>query len=219
MKVSATPALIPPNPDESVADLLLERLARDPAAPIIEVRDGDGWRPVPVHAFVAQVEALAKGLMAAGIEHGDRVGIMARTSPEWTQLDYALWFIGAAGTPIYETSSSEQAEWIIADGGLKAVVCETDAHAATIRAVFAGQVWVIDEGALAELVASGAVVSDAVLDARREAVKGSDLAALIYTSGTTGRPKGVELTHLNFTTAARNAAIALSWIVCEGSRS
>ncbi|MDR0626306.1 MAG: AMP-dependent synthetase/ligase, partial [Bifidobacteriaceae bacterium] len=105
------------------------------------------------------------------------------------------------------------------DGGLKAVVCETDAHAATVRAVFAGQVWVIDEGALAELVASGAVVSDAVLAARREAVKGSDLAALIYTSGTTGRPKGVELTHLSFTTAARNAAIALSWIVCEGSRS
>ncbi|MDR2379270.1 MAG: long-chain fatty acid--CoA ligase, partial [Bifidobacteriaceae bacterium] len=219
MKVFATPAIAPPNPHESIADLLLERRNRDPAAAIIEVKEADGWRPVSVHEFVVSVEALAKGLMAAGIEHGDRVGIMARTSPEWTRLDYALWFIGAAGTPIYETSSPAQARWIVEDGGLKAVVCETRDHAEILASFHKGPLWVIDDAALTDLAEKGRSVSDAALATRREAVQGDDLAALIYTSGTTGRPKGVELTHLNFTTAARNAYAALSWIVEPGSRS
>ncbi|MDR1634524.1 MAG: AMP-dependent synthetase/ligase [Bifidobacteriaceae bacterium] len=218
MKVSSTPALRTPDPDESIADLLLERRDRDPAAPIIEVRDGDGWRPVSAHDFVISVEALAKGLVAAGIGHGDRVGVMARTSPEWTQLDYALWFVGAVGVPIYETSSPAQARWIIENSAVAAVVCETAAHAETVSSVYQGRLWVLDDAAIPALVQQGRSVSDAALAARREAVQGDDLAALIYTSGTTGRPKGVELTHLNFTTAARNAAIALDWICHPGSR-
>jgi long-chain acyl-CoA synthetase len=219
VKVFSTPPLAPPNPNESIADLLEDRRRRDPAAPIIEVREGAGWRPVSAQEFVDSVEALAKGLMAAGIGHGQRVGIMARTSPEWTRLDYALWSIGAVGVPIYETSSPAQAGWIISDGGLAAVVCETADHAAVVAAVFDGQIWVLERGAIPALVEQGRQTSDADLAARRRAVKGEDLAALIYTSGTTGRPKGVELTHLNFTTAARNAAEALSWIVHPTSRS
>jgi long-chain acyl-CoA synthetase len=171
-----------------------------------------------VHDFLGSVEALAKGLIAAGIGHGDRVGIMARTSAEWTQFDYALWFIGAAGVPIYETSSADQARWIVEDGGLAAVVCETADHAEIVRAVYQGPLWILDDAAIPALVEKGQTVSDAVLAGRREAVRGDDLAALIYTSGTTGRPKGVELTHLNFTTAARNASAALDWICHPGSR-
>ncbi|MDR1441343.1 MAG: AMP-dependent synthetase/ligase [Bifidobacteriaceae bacterium] len=219
MKLSSTPALIPPDPEESIADLLLERLHRDPAAPIIEVSEGGTWRPVSAHDFTAGVESIAKGLIAAGIEHGDRVGIMARTSPEWTQLDYALWFIGAVSVPIYETSSPSQAEWIIRDGALSGIVCETEAHAEVVSPAHDGRLWVLERGAWSALMESGKAVPDAVLAARREAVRGEDIATLIYTSGTTGRPKGVELTHLNFTTAARNTALALEWIVRPGSRS
>jgi long-chain acyl-CoA synthetase len=219
VKVSSTPPLFPPNPDESIADLLLERRDADPAQTIIEVPDGAAWRPVTAHEFVGSVEALAKGLIAAGIEHGDRVGIMAATSVEWTRLDYALWFIGAAGTPIYETSSPEQVAWICENGALAAVVCETQAQAELLGSVYQGRLWVLGGPAWAELAAGARSVSDAVLAARREAVTGADLAALIYTSGTTGRPKGVELTHLNFTTAARNAVAELSWIVRPGARS
>jgi long-chain acyl-CoA synthetase len=218
VKVSTTPLLCPINEEESIADLLLEREARDPdGAMICERRDGD-FEPLTARELADQIRAIAKGFIAEGVAHGDRVGIMARTSGDWTRVDYALWWIGAVGVPIYETSSPEQAAWIIEDSGMVCGVAETAAHAAIIGASFNGPIHILDDAALDTLAAKGGSVSDSVLDERRKAVKGADLAALIYTSGTTGRPKGVELTHLNFTTSARNTAEALKWIVGPGSR-
>jgi long-chain acyl-CoA synthetase len=218
VKVSTVAAIHPANPEESISDLLLGRRDRDPAAPMMEVRGEDGWTPVSAGAFTAQVEALAKGFMAAGVRHGDTYGIMGRTSERWTLVDYALWHIGAVGVPIYETSSVAQAEWIVQDSGMTGAVAETAAHAEVLRPSLRGEIHVMDEGALERLVELGKPVSDADLAARRAAVRGEDLATVIYTSGTTGRPKGVELTHLNFTTAARNAATTL-WFICgDGAR-
>ncbi|MDR3359630.1 MAG: long-chain fatty acid--CoA ligase [Bifidobacteriaceae bacterium] len=218
MRVSTTPAVHPANPEESIADLLLERRDRDPDAPMIEVADGSDWRPVTAAEFTAQVEALAKGFIAAGVKHGDAVGIMGRTSLRWTLVDYALWSVGAAGVPVYETSSELQAEWIVRDSAMVAAVVETTAHAEVLRPSLKGEIHVMDDAALERLAERGAQVSDAELESRRSAVRGDDLATVIYTSGTTGRPKGVELTHLNFTTAARNATTTL-WFICgPGSR-
>ena len=64
---------------------------------------------------------MARGLIAAGIAPGDRVALMSRTRYEWTLLDYAIWAAGAVTVPIYETSSAEQAAWILADSGAVAV--------------------------------------------------------------------------------------------------
>ena len=78
---------------------------------------GDTWTDVTAAEFLADVRAVAKGLVAAGIEAGDRVALISRTRYEWTLLDYAIWFAGAATVPVYETSSADQIEWILTDSG------------------------------------------------------------------------------------------------------
>jgi long-chain acyl-CoA synthetase len=168
---------------------------------------------VPARAFADEVTAVAKGLVASGVDPGDRVAIMSRTRYEWTVVDFAVWASGAVGVPVYETSSADQVHWILSDSDVRAVVVETPAHAALVAGVRGDlphltDVWTLDDDALAALVSAGAGVDDAEV-ARRTALAGtSDLATIIYTSGTTGRPKGVELTHGNFVHLALNGAIA-----------
>ena len=65
------------------------------------------WADVTAAEFLDEVRAVAKGLIAAGIEAGDRVALISRTRYEWTLLDYAIWFAGAATVPVYETSSAD----------------------------------------------------------------------------------------------------------------
>ena len=167
------------------------------------VRADDGWRDVTAGDFLAQVTAVAKGLVAAGIGAGDRVGLLSRTRYEWTLLDYAIWFAGAVTVPVYETSSAEQVEWILTDSGARALVVDAPRHLERLaearqRASDLQDVWCLDQGAVDTLTRLGHDVPDDVLEARRTAAGPDDLATLIYTSGTTGRPKGCMLTHGNF---------------------
>ncbi|GAB3196819.1 AMP-dependent synthetase/ligase [Nocardioides hungaricus] len=166
-------------------------------------RGAEGWEDVTNADFLAEVGAVAKGLIAAGIEVGDRVGLISKTRYEWTLIDYAIWFAGAVTVPIYETSSAEQVGWILEDSGARAVVAESPEHLARIREVRAGledlnHVWSIGDNAVGTLTSLGADISDEELEKRRTAATPLDLATLIYTSGTTGRPKGCMLTHGNF---------------------
>ncbi|MET8091805.1 long-chain fatty acid--CoA ligase [Micromonospora sp. NPDC005220] len=172
------------------------------------------WTEVTCLQFRDEVAAVARGLIAAGIEPGVRVGLMSRTRYEWTLLDYAIWAVGAVTVPIYETSSAEQAAWILADSNAVAVVVETDAHAALIAGVRhrlpeLSQVWQIDLGGVDDLVTTGATVELAEVERRRKAVRAGDLATIIYTSGTTGRPKGCVLTHRNMYADIANAVPVL----------
>ena len=169
-------------------------------------------------AFLAEVTRLAKGLVAAGVGPGDRVGLMSKTRYDWTLTDVAVWFAGAVTVPIYETSSPEQVSWILGDSGAVGVVVETVAHAATVESIRADLpalrgTWAIERGGLEELVAGGAHVEDAEIESRRAGLRGDSVATLIYTSGTTGRPKGCELTHANFRDLALNATAYLSEVV------
>ncbi len=112
---------------------------------------GDEWTPVTFAEFRDEVVAVAKGFVAAGLQPGDRVGIVARTRYEWTLLDYALWAAGCAGLPIYETSSASQYEWCLSDSGARGVIVETDEHRATLEQVTGSlpdlvHVWQIDAG-------------------------------------------------------------------------
>jgi long-chain acyl-CoA synthetase len=168
-----------------------------------------GWADVTASQFKAEVVAVAKGLVAAGIGVGDRVALMSHTRYEWTLIDYAIWTAGAVTVPVYETSSAEQAEWILSDSAARACFVETTGYEDTIggfrdRVPALEHLWRIDP-ALDSLRAAGADVSDEVITERAAAAKASDLATVIYTSGTTGRPKGCELTHQNLLADVRNA--------------
>ncbi|MFG1902093.1 AMP-dependent synthetase/ligase [Micromonospora carbonacea] len=178
------------------------------------VAPATGWVEVTCRQFRDEVVAVARGLVAAGISPGDRVGLMSRTRYEWTLFDYAIWAAGAVTVPIYETSSAEQAAWILADSGAVAAMVETTAHATLVEGVRdrlpeLAHLWQIELGAVDELVAAGAAVDPVEVDRRRTAVKADDVATIIYTSGTTGRPKGCVLTHRNMYADIANAVPVL----------
>lgn len=171
----------------------------DPRAP---------WTDVTAAAFLAEVRAVAKGLVAAGVEPGDRVALVSRTRWEWTLLDYATWFAGAVGVPAYDTAGEEQLGWLLADCGARAVVVEDERLAARVAAVRPDlpelhHVWTIEpargqgRGAVDLLTRLGADVDDAELERRRTAAGPDDLATIVYTSGTTGPARGCMLTHGN----------------------
>jgi long-chain acyl-CoA synthetase len=176
-------------------------------------RTADGWQDVSCAQFRDEVVAAARGLVAAGVAPGARVGLMSRTRYEWTVLDYAIWASGAVTVPIYETSSAEQVAWILADSGAVACVVETNAHALLLAGVRdglpeLGHVWQLELGDLDALVAGGNAVDPAEIEVRRRGVRADDLATIIYTSGTTGRPKGCMLTHRNLYAEVANTVIA-----------
>jgi long-chain acyl-CoA synthetase len=204
------PALADIPATANLADLVRRRAAEEPQAVALRRKNDAGtWEDVTTSQFRDEVYALAGGLIAAGIEAGDRVALMAHTSYEWTLIDYALWTAGAVPVPIYETSSAEQAEWILSDSAAKAVFVETEAFeqmvtAARDRLPALQYVWRFDP-ALKKLVAGGADVAAETITARATSAKAADFATLIYTSGTTGRPKGCVLTHENLLSDARNA--------------
>src|SRR5580698_2282053 len=112
---------------------------------------GEGWADLTAATFRDEVLGLAKGLVAAGIGAGDRVALMSHTRYEWTLIDYAIWTAGAVTVPVYETSSAEQAEWILGDSGARACFVENAAYAQTIesfrdRVPALMHVWGIESG-------------------------------------------------------------------------
>src|SRR5271166_2149145 len=202
------PALAEIPATANLASSVFRRAAEQPQAVMLRRPDPEGWQDVTASQFKAEVVAMAKGLVAAGIGVGDRVALMSHTRYEWTLIDYAIWTVGAVTVPVYETSSAEQAEWTLIDSGAQACFVETAGYEDTIasfrdRLPALSQVWRIEEG-LDSLRAAGADVGDEVIT-ERAAAKASDLATVIYTSGTTGRPKGCELTHQNLLANVRNA--------------
>lgn len=214
------PPLISSSPATSISEYVVGWAEREPGRVLVSVQEAGGstWREVTAAELRADVDALARGLLAAGIQTGDRVGIMSRTRYEWTVADLALWSVGAVPVPVYETSSQEQVTWILGDSGAVAVLVEDQAMMAVVAAAREDlpglrDMWCIDAGAVDELVAAGSEVDAEAVAQRRAGVRREDLATIIYTSGTTGRPKGCELTHDNFMALSENAAERLSVVI------
>jgi long-chain acyl-CoA synthetase len=204
------PALADIPANANTADVVTRRAAEQPSAVMLRRKAADGtWADVTASQFRDEVHALAKGFITAGVQAGDRIALMSHTRYEWTLIDYALWTAGAIVVPIYETSSAEQAEWILANSEARAVIAETDAFAALIdgardRLPALEHRWLL-ESDLPALTAAGSAVSAEVLAEHASSRGAADIATVIYTSGTTGRPKGCELTHGNLLAAVRNA--------------
>jgi long-chain acyl-CoA synthetase len=218
-----TPAVVPADPDANTTDLLVARLAATPDAPLFALPTPDGgWTDVSTAEFHRQVVSLAKGLIAAGIQPGEKIGFMCKTRYEWTLVDFATWFAGAVLVPIYETSAPAQLQFNLADSGATALIVESADYFAKFDEVrselpLVTKVWQLQLGDLDKLVAGGVAVTDDEVETRRSAAVGKDLATIIYTSGSTGRPKGCVLTHSNFVELSRNAAHAMGPVVEPGS--
>lgn len=208
----------------STTDIFLAKVAEDPNRPLLAKPVDDHWAEISGSEFLDQVRSAAKGLIAAGIEAGDRIAIFGPTSFEWTLSDYAVWFAGAISVPFYDTSSEDQLAWMITDAAVAHGLVSTREHADRVEAaaaaagVDAPQLWIWDQGDFAELEASGRTITDAALESQRQQVTSDSVATLIYTSGTTGKPKGCVLTHANFVQTTQAAQMQIPDVFAEGMR-
>jgi long-chain acyl-CoA synthetase len=218
----SVPATFRVGENENLVDAVYDNSAQDAAAPAFRRRIDGAWTDVSAGRFADEVTAIAQGLIAAGVQQGDRVALLSRTRYEWTLVDYAVLAAGAVTVPIYETSSAEQISWILSDSAAVAIVVESGQHRELVRSVADDlpalrHVWQIEPAAdgaddadaapaVDRITALGADVPSDQVHARRRAVGADDLASLVYTSGTTGRPKGCELTHRNLLSEVKAAA-------------
>ncbi|MBY6366679.1 AMP-dependent synthetase/ligase [Rhodococcoides corynebacterioides] len=226
MREFSVPASFSVDDGESAVDAVFAHERSRPNA-VVYRRQGRSWTDVTAADFAARVRAVAKGLIASGVEQGDRVALMSATRFEWPLLDYAIWAAGAVTVPVYETSSAGQVRWILENSGARVAIVETVAHSNILAEVlpdlphvdhtFQIEVSPEKQGAVDVLTDAGAELGDDAVDARVAALKSSDPATLVYTSGTTGRPKGCVLSHANLLAESRGiAASALGEMLTEG---
>ena len=218
------PTVVDPDPQANIADLLRARVEKSPNAPLFAVPEGDSWRDITAAEFERDVIAVAKGLVAAGVEPGDHVSLMSRVRYEWSVIDFAIHYAGAIMVPVYETSAPSQMEWIMTDGGTQWVLLENDELLGRYNEIpeeslakISRAPWVLDAGGIDELKAAGTDVEDSVIDERRARAVGADIGTIIYTSGSTAKPKGVVLTQSNFVDLSRNAAEHMAEVVAPGA--
>jgi long-chain acyl-CoA synthetase len=206
-----------PGFDSSLGDMVLHATSREGAALRFH-RDG-AWRDMGHRELGDAVRQMARGLIAIGIEPGDRVALLSDTRPEWTLADCATLAAGAVVVPIYQTNSPAECQYILEHSGARLVFCEDEHQLAKVERVRAAcpsleHVVLLTGSApgalsLGELIQGGAAADRDVLDRRLNAVRPEDPATIVYTSGTTGPPKGCVLTHRNVLSAVRMYGDAL----------
>src|SRR5215211_1723565 len=185
---------------------MVVQAAQDYDGAALRYHDGDDWRDMSYEELGRAAREIAGGLVALGIEAGQRVAILSETRPEWTLADLGGILAGAQVVPIYQTASAEEAQHVLEDSEARLVFCEDTEKLETVReaseglnvehiVLFEGE----DDGAISldELREKGGDQGDEV-DRRIEAIEPDDVFTLIYTSGTTGPPKGCVLTHANY---------------------
>jgi long-chain acyl-CoA synthetase len=190
-----------------IADLLQRAAAKHGRLPAVMYNDG-GWRTRSFAEVADSVRELAKGLMALGVEKGDKVSILANTRPEWSYYDFAALSAGATVVPIYQTNSPEECQYVLHDSDAKVVIVEDEAQLEKVRAVrdtlpkLEHVVLMVggagDAISSADVVERGRALEDSAWTARYESVSGDDVCTFIYTSGTTGPPKGCVISHANY---------------------
>lgn len=222
MREASTELLVELEPGSNVTDLLLQQEAANPARALYARKGPNGWTDVPAQKFLHDVCALAKGLIAGGLEPGDTVAVMSATRYEWALAEFAIWFAGGVSVPINNTSSPGQVEWILHNAGVRRVFAEDRGKVAMFTGILETSTLLKDrlvtvvrmdnDGEapdLASLAAAGAGVTDAELERHRSAAGQDDVASLHYTSGTSEHPKGCEITHGNFALLAANVVAFL----------
>ena len=193
---------------KTLADLLPRAAELYGDRPAVRFKDGENWVDRSFNQVAEIVRPLALGLIALGIEKGDRVSILGNTRPEWTYFDFAALSIGATVVPIYQTNSPEECRYVLENSDAKVVIAEDGEQLQKIRDVRAQlpqleQIVLMigsAEDALSaeQLTAKGEAVDSALWEQRYAAVTPADICTFIYTSGTTGPPKGCVISHGNY---------------------
>jgi long-chain acyl-CoA synthetase len=185
----------------SLPGLVLDSMSRDPSRKRILWRDADSVDSLDGDQFLAKASSLARGLARLGVAFGDRVGILAPSSPEWLLFDVAALSLGAVTVPLFANVSKENLSWQIQNSGMKILLAQDRTQALLARSCSGASLRIV---ALADAGAGDSIAWDDLaseapeLDGfRRNAarIRPDDLATIIYTSGSTGRPKGVVLDH------------------------
>ncbi len=205
------------NRPASVPKMFFNRVAATPAGEAFRYPEGGGWTSVTWKQVGEQVELMAAGLIALGIQPEERVALASGTRYEWIVADFAILAAGGATTTVYPTTNAEDVAFIVANSGSKIVIAEdqkqVDKLVANRAQLGAVQKVVLIDGSgdgdwvisLEELKALGKqkLADDpTAVSARVDAIRPEQLATLIYTSGTTGKPKGVRLTQDSWTYTA-----------------
>lgn len=168
-------------------------------------RAKNGWKTYSTKEFVEIIDNISKGLLAKGIQKGDRIALMSGNRPEWNFIDFACNQLGVATVPLYPTLSNQDLIFILNDAGAKLLFVSNEdlakkADLALKENNLELEVFTFDEiegrKNYQEVIELGKQ-NEQDLQPYRDAIQPEDLLTLIYTSGTTGKPKGVFLSHHN----------------------
>jgi long-chain acyl-CoA synthetase len=208
---------VAPQTAASVGRAFLDRVDATPNREAFRYPAGSGWTSLSWAQTGDRVKSMAAGLLALGLAPEDRVAIACGTRVEWVLADLAVMCARGAVTTVYPSTSADDVAFIVSDSGSCIVFAEDETQVAKLRkgrdqlgavrkvVVVDGLPqagdgdWVMSLSDLESLGETYLAEHPAAFDDAVAAVGPDDLATLIYTSGTTGRPKGVQLTHANWT--------------------
>lgn len=194
---ASTPPLADFGTYRSIVDLIAERGGVAPNHIAFRIKQNGALVDVTTEEFVSTVRAVAKGLIAQGVQAGDRIAIQGATSYSWTIADIASLWAGAIVVPIFDTSSPDQVQHILRSSKSVAAFAGTEEQRRGIASQIGEKIWSLDAHGMLALKAAGRHVTDEQLDERRVGVNLDDAATLVFTSGTEGTPKGAIITHRN----------------------
>ncbi len=198
-------------PYQSIPDLFFQACQRGGDAVALRRKVSGRWEGVTWRRYEENVRTLGKGLIALGVQPGDKCAILSNTRVEWVYADLAVICSGAVTVPIYQSNMPPEVEYILQDSEAVIVFVEDEKQLLKVLEVQKNlphlRKIVLVSGhrpdnpiviTLDDLMDMGRGHDAVEFERRLENTKASDIASIVYTSGTTGPPKGAMLSQEGF---------------------